>query len=287
MNLNCRVCNQKNTTSGFHSSLTYCPKCDLMSTSPIVANDAYETGNYAGYETSAVESSVIRLNGIFARISMLPFSRGKWLDFGCGKGHFLSTLPKKYSKFGWETSKSRAIKARNHNPNTMIVEEFFGEITDLDSEMMDVISLFHVLEHLEDPMLVVQLLEKHLAKDGKAVIEVPNINSLQAKLAKENWLHLDIPKHRTHWSHEALQKFFESHEFKIVKTSQISFTEGVFGMADALFFCKSKLRIYDRLKGALLKKILMLPVLFLSAFIELVACAARSGGVTRILLTKK
>ena len=287
MDLNCKVCNQKNTNSSLHNSLTYCSKCALISTSSIVSHDAYVTGNYKEYMTSGLERSVIMLNGVFARFSMLPFGQGKWLDFGCGKGHFLSTLPSKYIKFGWEIVGNRAIAARANNPNTIIIEDYLGETTELDSEKMDVISLFHVLEHLDDPKLVVQLLDKYLAKDGKVVIEVPNINSLQAKIAKGNWLHLDIPNHRTHWSYNSLQNFFESHDFKVIKSSQISFTEGFLGMADALFFCKSELRIYDRLKGAFLKKILMLPVVFISVIIELVACALSFGGVTRILLTRK
>lgn len=287
MNLYCSDCEKNKSICELDSRLTFCSKCDLRFTSVKTPKDAYETGNYSSYKTSRVEKLIIMLNCFIARISMLPFSKGKWLDYGCGKGHFLATLPRNYTKFGWETNKIRADIARNHNQNAKVVEGLFGETTEIDSEIMDVISLFHVLEHLEDPFLVIELLEKHLASNGKAIIEVPNFNSLQAKIAKENWLHLDIPNHRTHWTYKSLQNFFEFYQYKIIKNSQISLTEGIFGMADSLFFCKSKHSIYDRLKGSLLKKIYLLPVLFLSSILELVSCVFRSGGINRILITKK
>ena len=286
MNIKCKACNRDNIPSEL-KNLTYCSKCDLMSTTQLVQKDAYEKGNYSSYQTSGMEHFIIKLNCQFARIFMLPFSKGKWLDFGCGKGHLLSSLPKNYIKFGWETNKIRASIARKNNPGVVVIEELYGQTTEIDSEVMDVISLFHVLEHLENPVLAVKLLDKHLASDGKAIIEVPNFNSCQAKIAKGNWLHLDIPNHQTHWSYKSLQKFFETHQYKIIKTSQISFTEGIFGMADSLFFCKSKLRIYDRLKGSFFKKLFMIPVLFLSAIIEFTSCFFKAGGINRILITRK
>tara|TARA_B100000963_G_scaffold360959_1_gene394076 strand:- start:16139 stop:17029 length:891 start_codon:yes stop_codon:yes gene_type:complete len=286
LNLSCKICKRESSHSSLNPKLIFCKKCDIHSTVLPEIDDAYETGNYASYKTSFFEKLIIRINDSYARISMIGKFNGTWLDFGCGKGHFLASLPKNLIKYGWETNKERAEFSRERNSNTIIIENFFGEATSIDNKKFDMISLFHVLEHLEDPIIVINLFKKHLAPKGMAIVEVPNYKSLQARFAKENWLHLDIPNHRTHWSKESLIAFFKDHDFRVVKISQVSFTEGIFGMADSIFFSKSDNRIYSRLKGNFFKKILILPIILFSLILELLACLIGSGGVNRVLITR-
>ncbi len=59
----------------------------------------------------------------------------------------------------------------------------------------DVIALWHSLEHLPDPWLVLDALPEHLARDGLLAIATPNPGSLQFRVFGKRWIHLDAPRH--------------------------------------------------------------------------------------------
>jgi SAM-dependent methyltransferase len=72
------------------------------------------------------------------------------------------------------------------------------------SERYDVIALWHSLEHLPTPWLVVQNAAKALKPDGVLLIAIPNIDGYDSRVMRENWLHLDAPRHLYFYSPDAL-----------------------------------------------------------------------------------
>lgn len=210
------------------------------------------------------------------------------LDFGCGKGQFLNMAQTSgLQAFGVETSKPRARFAREKY-GLEIQDSFYTEGA-LANTPFDLITLFHVLEHLQDPYLVERLCKDNLDEGGLLVVEVPNLASWQAKLAKDNWMHLDLPKHVLHFTPATLDGFLKKIGFRIIKKEHYSFHLGVLGMLRAMLGrlgYKGNI-IYD-LKNRVLGYwtfllLLVLPVAFLT---EVLASKLGRGGIIRVYVRR-
>lgn len=227
---------------------------------------------------------------VIRQLSIFKPARGSLLDFGCGKGKFGSLAKEK----GWqvkcvETSPERAEYAAKVY-GLDVSTEFYsgGSIFDIS---FDVLTLFHVLEHLPHPKtLLAGLIKDNLKADGLLVIEVPNIKSWQSGIAGGNWIHLDVPRHIHHFTPERLEQFAREIGFKPVKKTFFSFHLGVLGMVDSLLklLGYKKNIIYElknkKSKILILKIALVFPVAWL---MEHLACAMGKGGVIRLYLGRK
>ncbi len=100
------------------------------------------------------------------------FSKKRILDFGCGQGSLLRKI-----KMSGIPAELFALEP-NKNHQKTLKKEFtvYSCIDEIPDESLDVITLFHVLEHIEDPVSVLNLLYPKLAKKGKLIIEVPSSN---------------------------------------------------------------------------------------------------------------
>jgi len=212
------------------------------------------------------------------------------LDFGSGKGK-LGSLAK---EGGWEvkcveTSAQRAAYAREIY-GLDVSSDFFtsGQIFGM---RFNLITLFHVLEHLPEPTaLLAELTQANLDRNGILLIEVPNIKSWQARLSGSRWMHLDVPRHINHFSPARLEKFMNALAFEPVRKSFFSFHLGVLGMTDTLLklFGYKKNIIVELKKSK--SKARFIPVLIVLPFafmLEALASLFQSGGVIRMYLVKK
>jgi len=223
-------------------------------------------------------------NKVLKTIHSFKPSKGKLLDFGSGKGKFASLAKKK----GWEVkcveiTIERATYAKNIY-NLEVSTDFYttDRIFNVDFE---VLTLFHVLEHLPQPKILLDELIKHnLTKDGLVLIEVPNFNSLQARMAGRNWMHLDVPRHINHFTPIQLEKIAQELNLSTLKTSFFSFHLGVLGMIDCfLKLFGYRKHIIHELKnqnhfGLLLIISILLPF---ALIIEYFAAATGNGGIVR------
>jgi len=102
----------------------------------------------------------------------------KVLDFGCGAGSFLSRV-----KNAGITSNLAALEInKNFRPKLQEEFDFYSQIEDLPDNSFDVITMFHVLEHLPNPIDILNQLHKKLADNGKIIIEVPSSNDILLNL---------------------------------------------------------------------------------------------------------
>lgn len=156
------------------------------------------------------------------------------LDFGSGKGQFLAVAKEQgWKGIGIETEKARADFAREKY-GVAVTCEFYqhGKISE---ELADLITLNHVLEHLPQPIgLLEELLKSNLSPKGMIYIEVPRADSWQAKIAGDLWMHWDIPKHLTHWTEPVLEDQLEKLGFQKIAKRGFSVHLGVLGMLQAL-----------------------------------------------------
>lgn len=211
------------------------------------------------------------------------------LDFGSGKGNFLFLAGKLgFKVMGIETAPERAGFAREKFNLTISETPYSGG--PIDSQPFDVITLFHVLEHLPNPLeLLGELIKNNLKPDGTLILEVPNLASLQSSIAGNRWMHLDIPRHISHFTDKRLIDLAEGINLKVIKKEYFSFHLGILGMSHSimsLFGYQGK--IIKDLKGYNFKIMLALLLTLPLAFIlEVISAAFNKGGIIRIYCRQK
>ena len=206
------------------------------------------------------------------------------LDFGSGKGNFLSVAKKfGYQVLGIETAAKRAEFAEKKFGLKVNKSLYTGG--KIEEERFDIITILHVLEHLPNPKeLLVNLFKDNLKEDGLVVIEVPNFSSLQSKIAKNNWMHLDIPRHQSHFTKDRMLRFANEIDLKVNKIEYFSMHLGILGMCQSilsLFGYKEKI-IRDLKHYNVPLMIILIVVLPLALVLETISSMFGRGGVIRL-----
>jgi len=150
-------------------------------------------------------------------VSELNKGKGKLLDVGAGTGDFLKVAKDK----NWKVSGVEV----NDKAKQLALKKGVVLHTDLSSvknEKFDVITLWHVLEHIPNLEETCALLESLLNENGTLIIAVPNYNSYDANYYKEFWAAYDVPRHLWHFSQAAMKKIF-SKKLQLIKTKPMLF----------------------------------------------------------------
>lgn len=133
------------------------------------------------------------------------------LDIGCGTGYFLNRMrSQKWVVTGIEKAESARIYAKKKFNLDTQEPDYLYKIGDT---CKDVITMWHVLEHLEHLNEVMAHSHKILEDDGIMVIALPNKESYDAKHYKENWAAYDVPRHLWHFSPSDLETLANNHQF--------------------------------------------------------------------------
>lgn len=136
------------------------------------------------------------------------------MDYGCGTGYFPAFMKDKgFDVTGVEVDEKAREFARNQfGINVVSPQDFLaGKI----EGSFDVITMWHVLEHVEKLDQVMLRLKAYLSGDGVLVIALPNCSSLDARFYKENWAAYDVPRHLWHFTPSAFEKLALKHGMKI------------------------------------------------------------------------
>lgn len=157
---------------------------------------------------------------------------GRILDIGCGRGLFLHLM----RKHGWEVAGAEVDKeaARCASKAYGIEVIPVQSIKQFSDRSFDVITLYHVLEHSPDPLMLIGECKRLLREKGLLVIEVPNIFSLQASIGKKAWFHLDLPHHSYHFSEAGISALLKKSSFRILRVKQFSLEYNPFGWLQTL-----------------------------------------------------
>lgn len=204
--------------------LRKCAVCSLGFTSPHPNNSDlsryYEFPEYISH-TGTSSSSLIALLYRAARWLSLRWKKslihsikqpGRILDVGCGTGEFLQTMIiHKWTADGVEPSETARLKAQN-----LIRKNVFRSLTEVPDANYDVITLWHVLEHLPDLSETLARLKELLTRDGLLIIAVPNHTSLDAVHYKEYWAGYDVPRHIWHFTTGSMKLLLDKHGFSLL-----------------------------------------------------------------------
>ncbi len=128
---------------------------------------------------------------------------GTLLDVGTGTGDFiLSAKEQGWDVRGIEPNHKAREKAKNKDLSV------YKSLEDLRYENFDVITLWHVLEHVPELDSTIKKIESLLNPGGVLIIAVPNFRSFDAKYYKGFWAAYDVPRHLWHFSRESMSQLF-------------------------------------------------------------------------------
>lgn len=211
-------------------SYNYCPVCHtawLKIIPKIKYRENYYTG---GWETASAVFNVIE--NFFFVLRQHYAGKGPWktwVDVGAGDGNFLKSVNAR-QRIGVEVSRECRKKMESLGLKTMTGEEFIKSKT-LNA---DVISFWHVLEHIRDPQRYLMGARRNLSQGGKIIIGVPNLDSWEFKRFGKHWFHLAPQYHIWHFSPLSLGKMLNDAGFKIEKIGYCSLEHHFAGVLQSL-----------------------------------------------------
>jgi SAM-dependent methyltransferase len=227
--LRCRACGYRLSDSKtipgvdrLHGSrgaflVAICRACGSGVTLPVETSArlaSFYPAGYGPYEDGGsgivgLISSAIRWYQSRRLLARLPLSAigelraGRLVDVGCGRGDLAAALVKRgWDAVGVEPSASACAAARSRG-----IDARQGTLADvpLEPESYDVAILHHSLEHTPDPSGDLRKLSTALRPGGLVLITVPNFESWQRLRFADAWYHLDLPRHRTHFTAAGLR----------------------------------------------------------------------------------
>lgn len=155
------------------------------------------------------------------------------LDVGCGGGSFLqAALEAGFDAYGLEQSPEACRIAEREAPGRVIQ----GSESELaaQGESYDVVTLFHALEHLPQPFKYLKGLQKLLRKPGTLLVQVPNAQSIQARLTGRRWYGLDCPRHLYNYNPYALMHLLGRAGFRVHRLRHFSLRDNAAALASSL-----------------------------------------------------
>ncbi len=143
------------------------------------------------------------------------------LDVGCGTGDFLKTAKdNNWIVSGIEPNAEARIIANQKTENVVFDIQ---KLNNFESNSFDVITLWHVLEHLPDLEYQISILKKLLKPKGRLVVAVPNYKSFDANYYNQFWAAYDVPRHLWHFDQNSISKLFASIDMEIEQLKPMLF----------------------------------------------------------------
>lgn len=210
--------------------LYYDQDLDMLITSPQPSPESlgkyYESTDYISHtdsKRSLFEKAYHFVKGIALKnklnlINNFSATKGNLLDIGAGTGDFLLTAKQN----GWNTiGVEPSEKAKGIAINKGI--QFSDSTQELESHSFDVITMWHVLEHVPNLEIQIKELKRLVKPNGTIIIAVPNYKSYDANYYGKFWAAFDVPIHFWHFSKKAIQLLFEKENLKLEKVLPMKF----------------------------------------------------------------
>ena len=238
----CPVCNSSKFSTFLDSkdfflsneafTIQKCNSCGFKFTNPrpdmADLGRYYESLDYISHsnEKKGIVNSIyqlVRSYTVKRKVNLLNsyFRDGTALDIGCGSGEFLNELKKnKWNVTGVEPNNSaRDFAIRKYN--LKVFDE--DELDSFNEGSFDVITMWHVLEHVFDLNERILQLKRLMSKNGNLVIALPNADSIDAKVYGKFWAAYDLPRHLYHFNKTTVEMLFRKHGYKITKVKPMLF----------------------------------------------------------------
>ena len=235
--MNCALCHSTNVELLFETkdffltqeqfSIYQCADCKYAFTYPIPQQENlihyYDSNKYLSHTASEIGF----LNSLYQILRSINLRRkekliktfsdgGELLDIGCGTGEFLNYCRNKnWSVTGVEPN----AKARNFAIDSYSIKVYKEEeLPTLKNHTFDIITLWHVLEHVPDFNQRIIQLKELIKPEGTIVLGLPNFDSPDANKYGRYWAGLDVPRHLHHFSQKSITKLAQVHNLKLIKS---------------------------------------------------------------------
>jgi 2-polyprenyl-3-methyl-5-hydroxy-6-metoxy-1,4-benzoquinol methylase len=235
---NCPVCGNEKlsfalktidyTVSNEEFSIYQCEHCSVRFTGNIPSLS--QIGKY--YESEQYISHTNSTKGLFNKLYQLVrnyslvskrelvckysnSNSGIILDYGCGTGSFLNEM--KSNGWGIKGVEPDAGAAQKATLLNGIKIDDSSSLSSFIPESVDVITLWHVLEHVHDLHPTLTTLKSILKANGVMFVAVPNYQSFDAAHYKQFWAAYDVPRHLYHFSKKSMDNLMEANVLQIVK----------------------------------------------------------------------
>lgn len=221
------------TVSQEYFNIVECNSCNFKFTNPrpsdSVIGDYYKAEDYISH-TNTKKGLINRLYHVVRSFTLKSklglietyVSRGTILDYGCGTGMFLSTCKNAgWTGFGFEPDKDARFMAKSQGLSVFTSKQDLA--IELSGRKLDVITLWHVLEHVTDLRETLNFFNENLGSNGTLIIAVPNYTSFDARHYKEFWAGYDVPRHIYHFDLNSICKLLGQFGFKHHKSLPMKF----------------------------------------------------------------
>lgn len=234
-------CNHSNRTKLYSTngySIVQCGNCSFRKTFPMPSQEniakIYDKEFYSNKNSrrfGVIGEMMARFFRFLRALEIgIFYAPRRILDVGCGRGLMLYYL-KEYFGASYVIGTQYSNAAIEYAKNKLDIEVKKGDLSNCIQAMeknLDIICFWHVLEHIDDVDLYIQLSYKLLKKAGKLLVEVPNSDSFSEKITGGSWMGWDTPNHLTHFTPDSLSMLFKKHGFTIVKRRYFSAEYSIF-----------------------------------------------------------
>ena len=216
------------TKEDFH--ICECLNCGLLYTMPRPSKEKigayYKSDEYYSHQENK-KGFVPRLYEAIKKINLKHKFRlasrdlpvGKLLEIGCGVGDFLHVAENKgWQCTGVEPSEEAREIARQRIKGDLLYSE---DLEQLPDQSFDLITMWHVLEHVDDLKWQVAQLQRLIKPNGRIVIAVPNYQSYDGRFYNAFWAAYDVPRHLNHFNKTVITKIFKTSGLSLVSMDKL------------------------------------------------------------------
>jgi SAM-dependent methyltransferase len=281
-----------------------CGKCRLIRLHPRPAPDELHQYYPPGYWFTPEQTTAAHLEQVYRRLVLrdhLKFveralreceEEGPVLDVGCGGGLFLQMLAERGVKrvVGLDFSLDAANLAWRRSRVPAVCADLAS--APIAPSSCAAITMFHVLEHLNDPASYLNTAHELLRSDGRLIVQVPNAACWQFLLMGERWSGIDVPRHLTDFRGKDLEALLDRCGFEVLRVKYFSLRDNPAGMATSLApnldpMARRMHHPQESAGGKLAKDLLYFALTVMSLPFTLLEAACHAGSTVMVEARKK